>query len=86
MDCRMSDVIVILDKRWEERLEDAVRQLTEAGMEIRLTDDDRSVVEGCIDTCKLHDLEKMDCVDYVRNVLTYEAEFPPGHPRDTNGV
>ena len=32
------------------------------------------------------DLKKLDCVDYVRTILTYEAEFPPGHPRDVNGM
>lgn len=86
MDCRISDIVVILDRKCENDLAGAVAQLKEAGMEIRHADDDKSVVEGAIDTSKLHDLQKLDCVDYVRTVLTYEAEFPPGHPRDTNGL
>jgi hypothetical protein len=86
MDARLSDVMVTLDRRWEDKLSDAVERLKTAGLEIRNTDDDRSVVEGTIDVCKVHDLEKLDCVDYVRTVFTYFANFPPGDPRDIDGV
>jgi hypothetical protein len=86
MDARLSDVMVTLDRRWEDKLHDAVEQLKSAGLDIRNADDDNSMVEGTIDVCKVHDLEKLDCVDYVRTVFTYFADYPPGDPRDTDGV
>lgn len=86
MDCSISSIIVILDKRWEDRLSDAVEMLKKEGMQIERADDDNSVIEGTIDASKVLDLKKMDCVDYVRTIYTYSAEFPPGDPRDTNGI
>jgi hypothetical protein len=86
MDARISDVVVTLDKRWEDKLDEAVDMLKKVGMEVSCADDDNSVVEGTIDVCKVHELQKLDAVDYVRTVFTYDAEYPPGDPRDTNGI
>jgi len=86
MDAIVSDIVVVLDKRWENNLAEAVQILKDSGMEIRNADDDNSVVEGSIDAGKVHDLEKLDCVDYVRRVFTYEANYPPGDPRDRDGL
>jgi hypothetical protein len=44
------------------------------------------VVEGTIDASLVHDLEKLDCVEYVRTVFTYNANYPPGDPRDRDGI
>ena len=85
MDELVSEVVVTLDKRWEDRLADAVDSLKKHGMEIWTADDDRSVVEGAIETSKVHDLQKLDCVEYVRTVFTYHADYPPGHPKDRSG-
>jgi hypothetical protein len=84
-DAEITEVVVVLDKRWENNLKDAVDQLTKAGMEIYKADDDNSVVEGCADSCKVHDIEKLECVDYVRKVMTYIVDYPPGDPRDKDG-
>ena len=81
-DAQMSDITVVLDKRWESDLEGAVKMLKDAGVEVRNADDDNSVVEGSVETYKLHALEKLDCVDYVRKVMSYDVNFPPGDPRD----
>src|SRR5215217_3897676 len=81
-DAEISDVVVILDKRWEDKLPEAVEVLKGAGMDVRKADDENSVVEGSIDAAKVHDLQKLDCVDYVRTVFTYFADYPPGDPRD----
>jgi hypothetical protein len=86
MDARISDVVVTLDKRWENKLDEALDMLKKVGMEISGADDDNSVVEGTIDVCKVYELQKLDAVDYVRTVFTYDAEYPPGDPRDTNGI
>ena len=85
-DANISDVVVVLDKRWEEKLPEAVDNLKKCGMEVRDADDDNSVVEGSIETYKVHDLEKLDCVDYVRKVFSYDANYPPGDPRDRDGM
>jgi hypothetical protein len=84
-DGNFSDIVVVLDKRWENDLNGAVVHLKNCGMEICTADDDNSVVEGSIETCKVHDLEKLDCVDYVRKVISYDVNFPPGDPRDRDG-
>jgi hypothetical protein len=44
------------------------------------------VVEGAVEASKVHDLEKLDCVKYVRTVFTYHANYPPGDPRDRDGT
>ena len=84
-DGNLSDIVVVLDKRWENDLNGAVAQLKQCGMDIENADDDNSVVEGCIATHKVHDLEKLDCVDYVRKVISYDVNYPPGDPRDRDG-
>ena len=86
MDAYVTEVVVVLDKAYEERLQEAVAKLKEAGMEIENADDDNSVVEGTINTSKVAALEKLDCVEYVRKVFTYEANYPPGDPRDVDRV
>ena len=86
MDAIISDIVVVLDRAYEERLADAVAILKAHGMEVRSANDDTSVVEGTIAEDRVHDLQKLECVDYVRKVFTYHANFPPGDPRDRDGV
>jgi hypothetical protein len=86
VDAIISDIVVVLDKAYEDRLADAVAKLKSMGMEVRSADDDNSVVEGTIEECHVHEIEKLDCVDYVRKVFTYYANFPPGDPRDRDGM
>ena len=85
-DAQMSDITVVLDKRWEENLAGAVEELKKHGMEIRNADDDNSVVEGVVESAKVKDLEKLDCVDYVRVAFSWIADYPPGDPRDQDKV
>jgi hypothetical protein len=84
-DAEITDIVVILDKSCENDLADAVAKLKSAGMEIRHADDDTSVVEGSVETSKVHEIEKLDCVDYVRKVMSYVCDYPPGDPRDKDG-
>ena len=86
MDVNITEIIVILDKAWENNLAGAVDMLTKSGMRIEKADDDNSVVEGEIDTPQLHDLEHLPCVKYVRKVFSYDANYPPGDPRDRDGM
>ena len=85
-DANISEIVVVLDKRWENDLTGALEHLKKCGMEVAQADDDNSVVEGQIETYKVHDLEKLDCVDYVRKVFSYDANYPPGDPRDRDGM
>ena len=85
-DAQMSDVTVVLDKRWENDLAGAVADLKKQGLEVRSADDDNSVVEGVIETSKVKALEKLDCVDYVRTTFSWIADYPPGDPRDQDKV
>jgi hypothetical protein len=85
-DARISEVVITLDKRWENDLPGALRILKDSGVEVTSADDNNSVIEGNIDVCRVHDLEKLDCVEYVRTVFTYDANYPPGDPRDRDGV
>ena len=86
MDAAYAEILVILDAAYEERLADAVKMLKDAGMTVDSADDDNSTVSGQIELEKVHGLEKLDCVDYVRKVFTYNANFPPGDPRDRDGT
>ena len=86
MDAFIADIVVVLDKAYEEKLAEAVEKLKSVGMTIENADDDNSVVTGSIDMSNMHALEKLDCVDYVRKVFTYEANYPPGDPRDRDGM
>ncbi len=81
-DAQMSDVTVVLDKRWEDNLSGAVDHLKQAGLDVRSADDDNSVVEGTIESQKVNDLQKLECVDYVRTTFTWVADYPVGDARD----
>ena len=85
-DAQMSDITVVLDKRWENDLAGAVEILKQNGVQVRCSDDDRSVVEGVVETSKVHALEKLECVDYVRTTFTWIADYPAGDPRDKDNV
>jgi hypothetical protein len=86
VDANITEVVVVLDKAYEEKLAEAVEKLKAIGMEVFRADDDNSVVEGQVETYKIHEMEKLDCVDYVRKVFSYDANYPPGDPRDRDGV
>ncbi len=84
MDAFMTECVIVLDKAYEDKLKEALAKLQEQGLSVLSADDDNSVVEGTIEAHKVAALEKLDCVDYVRKVFTYEANYPPGDPRDVD--
>src|SRR3954470_2664517 len=83
-DAEVCDVTVILKQAYEDKLQEAVDQLKKAGLKVESADDDNSVVEGSIESCNVHALEHLDCVQYVRKTMTYNTEYPAGDPRDRN--
>ena len=85
-DAEITEVTIILRKDFEERLQDAVQMLTTAGMMITQANDDNSVIEGAVESCRLLTIEHLECVQYVRKVMTYTADYPVGDPRDKDGA
>ncbi len=81
-DAEITEVVVILHSAYSGRLADAAEKLKQQGMEIFSTDTDEGVISGSIETYKVAELEKLDCVNYVRSVMTYIADYPVGDPRD----
>ena len=84
-DAEISEIVVVLHSGCLNNVDLAIEKLKSAGMDVYRTDSDNNVVEGAVDATKLADLHKLDCVDYVRTVMTYIADFPPGDPRDKDG-
>jgi hypothetical protein len=81
-DLEITEVVVVINEAFGEKLPEAVAKLVAIGMEVFSTDEDEGIVNGSIETYKLPLLQKIDCVNYVRSVETYIADFPVGDPRD----
>ena len=84
-DAYLSEVMVVLEELTHEQTQEAVARLAAAGLEVSRVDDESSVVEGTIESFKVHALKDVPSVRYVRSVFTYDANFPPGDPRDRDG-
>jgi hypothetical protein len=84
-DAELTEVVVVLDELDTDRTRCVVQRLQSIGLEVWKVDDDQSVVEGAIDAAKVHDLKQVEHVRYVRSVLTYTVDYPPGDPRDKDG-
>jgi hypothetical protein len=85
-DAEITEIVVVLTAAYENRMADAVAKLKAAGMEIDGTDEENDIVEGTIESYQLDGLRKLDCVNYVRTVMTYIADYPAGDPRDKDGA
>jgi hypothetical protein len=83
-DAYITEVMVTLKGTYADRLEEALRQLRDAGMHVDHADDDMSMVEGSIEAGSVGRLQELDAVQYVRKMHTYAAEYPKGDPRDRN--
>ena len=85
-DAYLSEVVIMLDDLTTEQTADVIELLKAAGLDVSRVNDDQSVVEGTIESSKAHDLKHVQNVRYVRTVFTYDANFPPGDPRDRDGL
>lgn len=81
-DASVSDVTIVLDARYANRTDEAVAELRKLGLDIDQSNIEEGVVEGTVETYKIADIQKLDCVDYVRVEFTYIADYPTGDPRD----
>jgi len=84
-DAEITEIVIVLSAPYENRMAEAVEKLKAAEMEIDRTDDENDIVEGTIESCKLDALRNLECVNYIRTVMTYIADYPPGDPRNKDG-
>jgi len=85
-DAEMSEVVVVLDDLNDQQTQEVVKQLQAAGLQVSNVDNDQSTVDGIIDALKVHDLKHVPRVRYVRTIMNYTADYPPGDPRDKDGA
>ena len=81
-DAEITDVVVVLDCKEQDPIDKAVEQLKGLGMEVVDVNVDEGVIEGSIESARVHDIKSVQGVCYVRSVFTYTADFPVGDPRD----
>ena len=84
-----TEVVIILEPLDDEQMKRVVGELESRGLRVDSVDNDNSVVEGTIESSRLHDMQSAPSVDVVRQEYTYVAEFPVERrsgqpaPRDT---
>src|ERR1700743_2751787 len=81
-DAEMSDVVVVLTDAAAGQVDDSVKALVSAGLSVSDVNKEEGVVEGCIPADKVHHLNTVQGVRYVRNVFSYTADYPAGDPRN----
>jgi 3-deoxy-D-arabino-heptulosonate 7-phosphate (DAHP) synthase class II len=82
----MSACTIVLDVADAHQIDHVTEFLTASGIQIESTDKENGVIECTGEASLIKGLEKHELFSYIRVHLTYAAEFPPGHPLDTNGV
>ena len=81
----MTEVLVVLDELDDEQTMRVVEMLKAVGLEVFKVDNDESVVDGTIESDKVRSLKDVEKVRFVRSILTYTVDYPPGDPRDKDG-
>jgi hypothetical protein len=81
-DAEMSDVVVVLSDDAVREVDASVQLLASAGLCVSDVNKEEGVVEGSIPADKVHQLNAVQGVRYVRNVFSYTADFPTGDPRN----
>lgn len=84
-DAEMTEVLVVLDELDDEQTMRVVEMLKAVGLEVFKVDNDESVVDGTIESDKVRSLKDVEKVRFVRSILTYTVDYPPGDPRDKDG-
>ena len=82
-----TEVVIILEPLDDKQMKGVVGDLESRGLRVDSVDNDNSVVEGTIESSRLHDLSSAPFVNYVRQEYTYVAEFPLDRQsgRETSG-
>ena len=82
----MSDVVVVLTGPDPSTINACLAKLKELGLAVDSINSDQGVIEGSIEADCVAKIKTIPGVSYVRSVFTYTADFPPGDPRDKDGV
>ena len=82
MDAYMSEIVAVIDDEDCDDMKSVVKKLTDAGVEVWKVNENEGVVEGLVDAGKVKQIDDLPCVEYVRTVFTYAADYPPGDLRD----
>lgn len=82
----MTEVIVVLDELDDAQTVRVVDLLKGHGLEVFKVDNDESIVDGTIESDKVKLLKDVESVRFVRSILTYTVDYPPGDPRDKDGL
>ena len=85
-DAYISDVVVVVDTCEGRTFDDVLKQVKDAGLQIRDLDRDNCTIEGSDDAGKVRTIDDLPGVEYVRSVFTYVADYPAGDPRDQDKV
>lgn len=80
-DAYISDVVIVIDDE-HYPFDQMVKTLKDKGVSVFEEKPDQHIVEGAVDTSRLHEIDDLPGVNYVRSVFTYVADFTAGHPRD----
>jgi hypothetical protein len=84
-DAEITEIVVVINKIGENHMIEAVEKLKAAGVEIFSSDEENDVIQGACESSLLAEIQKIPCVNYVRSVSTYIADYPAGDPRDKDG-
>ena len=85
MDCQMRVCTLVLSPDDTHQIDNVLSFLKEAGVSIDCVDRDNGIIDCTGEACLMIGLEKAHLFEYMRVQFTYYAEFPKGHPLDTNG-
>lgn len=72
----VSDVMIIVDPKFDGEMTDFQSRLRKLGMKITSVNTDEDMIEGTIESSQLASLRKVDGVDTLRTVFTYVDESP----------
>ena len=85
-DQSVSEVTIVIKPAFAERMTDVVEQLNEAGVGIVNINEDVGAIEGSCESNRVCVIQRMEFVEAVRTTFSYIADYPPGDPRDCDGV
>jgi hypothetical protein len=81
----MSEIVAVISDECADDMDDMVKRLKDAGVDVSNVNRSEGVVEGLVDASKVKEIDDMRGVDYVRTVFTYAANFPKEDQRQRVG-
>ncbi|MBV8780000.1 MAG: hypothetical protein JO353_01255 [Phycisphaerae bacterium] len=82
----MSEIVAVVDAEHTPAIDKIVEQMKTIGVDVGNINQGEGVVEGTVESEKVRQIDALPGVEYVRTVFTYAANYPPGDPRDRDGL